>query len=538
MSYHSFLLRLALGTLVASPVLAQSAAPDSARLAGAGPPGFRPDTLLPVAATELGQALLTEYQRQPALLPLLPVGRYARTALSYAHEQGPFRRAQEATRAQAVSFQTEGLRDIKGWRLVGNFRFERQLQDSIRWSLTPAPAPARPYYLAASRPGNWNNQAYTLGAAGVRRWHRDRLSTGVLLDYEGGNYVRTNDPRPEVLRQGLRLGASVGYQLHPAWLLALAYAYGYGSEINTTTNASQLNDGRNDTPYTLYDVLGYGFLLNARFGVFRVQHQAHRGTLSLHHARAGQSWLLTAETERRREEFVKRAAPSGAYINDLVGTYDLTEARLRLTCFGAAGPAGRRSFQRAQLDYTSGRDHNNTYALGNNYVYSHLLARLEAGWQRRTGAAGLAEYALGAYFLDEHRADGSAGHRRDTRRAGLDVTAQLNRPLGSGPWRGLLGLHAAAEADAGSALRVPVTQQNRFSRAVIFPDYAYDQQATLRGGLRLGVERPATARVRLRLLAEGSYLAPLTTRANPLYSPDYVPSGCRWGGQLRLVVYH
>jgi hypothetical protein len=515
------------------PVPNRTATADSVRSFLAA--GFSPDTLLPVAATGLGQALLTEFGRQAALLPLASLDRYARTELGYGRSQGEFRRAQDPTRAQTAGLRTEGLRDWKGWRLWGQFGFERQWHDSVRWSLAPAPAPARPYYLAAARPGNWDNQVYDLQAAGARRWLDGRLITGLSAAYDVGNYARSNDPRPEVARHQLRLGTSVGYAWRPAWLLALGYTYGYGSDITRTSFGSLLSQQGSDTPFSVFDVLGYGFLLEARYNQFRSQRQLHSGTLSLQHTRATSTCLLTVEAGLSAEEFRKRTTANGL-IDDLIGTYALTDLRLRAARFHQAAP-GRQHYQRLQLDWAQGQDDNNTFGLGNNYLYTRQQARLEAGTLRRDPVGHLTEYGAGLHYRAERRADGTAAHRRQTRRAGLDLSARRYQAL-PGAWRAIVGGQLGAKIDAGSSLSVPAPQQNRFSRNVVFPDYAYDLQHTLRGGLTLGLERSVTPVVRVRLVAEGNYLIPLTNRADGVYPSLSVPQQGRWDAGLSLQVFH
>ncbi|WP_156175997.1 DUF6850 family outer membrane beta-barrel protein [Hymenobacter terrenus] len=498
--------------------------------------GFGPDTLLPVAATNLGQVLLTEFRRQAALLPLAPLGRYARTEVGYGREQGDFRRAQDPTRSQTVGLRTEGLRDWKGWRLWGQFEFERQWHDSIRWSLTPNPAPSRPYYLAAGRPGSWDNQVYSMQAAGARHWLGGRLTAGLNTAYNVGNYARSNDPRPEMTRHQLRVGASVGYALRPAWLLALGYTYGYGSDITRTQFGSDLSQQGSDTPFTIYDVLGYGFLLEARYNLFRSQRRLHHGSFSVQHTCAASTYLLTVAADRSTEEFRKRLTSSGALIDDLVGTYTLTAFDLRAARFQQAAP-GRQHYQRLLLNLAQGQDENNTFRLGNNYRYTSQHTRLEAGTLRRHPAGHLTEYGGGLYYRAERRADGTTVHRRQTRRAGLDLQARHYHALLSG-WRAIVGAQGGAEWNAASSLSVPVQQQNRFSRNVVFPDHAYDLQHTGRAGLTLGVERAAAPGVRVRVLAEGNYLTPLTTRTAPAYPPPFTPNGARWDARLSLQVFH
>ncbi|MET4107638.1 DUF6850 family outer membrane beta-barrel protein [Hymenobacter sp. UYP22] len=526
---------------VDSVVSAARPSPDS--LARARPPaaGFRPDTLLPAAATHLGQVLLLEFARQPVLLAGLPLARYAVSEAGYGREQGEFRRAQDPTRAQVARLHTEGLRDWKGWRLLGRFQFERQWHDSIRWSLAPGVAPARPYYVAAPRPGNWDNSVYRLGAAGVRGWLKGRLLTGLHLDFDAGNYARTNDPRPEVVGYQLRTGASVGYQLRADWLLALGYTYGRHTEDGRTRFGSDANQQGADTPFTQFDVLGYGFLLESRNGFFGVRGQQHTGLLSVRYAAGPGTYLLTATGGHQQENFVKSVANSLTVTNgelaELIGSYSLTTAQLHAARFHQIAP-GRQRYQRLHLDWAQGQDRNNTFGLGNNYLYARQQARLEAGALRHHPAGHLTELGGSLTYRAERRADGTAAHRRQTRRAGLSLSARHYQPLPGGTWRGILGGQVGAEADAGSSLAVPAPQQNRFSRNVVFPDYAYDRQHTAWGGLALGLERPVTSTGRVRLLAEGRYLAPLTQRADAGYPTGSAPHGSRWEARLSLQVFH
>jgi hypothetical protein len=515
---------LALGFSGASTTLAQ---------------GFRPDTLLPAAATVVGDAALTEFQRQPALLPLAPVSRYARTQVSYQREQGEFRLAQAPEQAQVVGASTEGYRDWHGFRLLGRFRYERQWLDSVQMTLIPPPVASRPYYPLARRGGNWDNQTYQLGAVVARQW--GPLLAGMHLDLDLGDYARSNDPRPVINQHQLRVGGSVGYQLSPAWGLAGQYTYGYGREALSVQFANDGNKDGSDTPFSLFRLLGYGYLTQLPSEVEArqtIQQQVQLGRLSLTHQAAQATYLLTAEVKQTTEDYYSGSTTTidNQISRNDVGRYTLAEQRLHATrLHQQSGGAG--SYLRLTLARQTGRDELRVLVRGNNYLYTQQLAQLAAGWQRHNAAGAFTEVEADLHYRAELRADGTTQHRRQTRRAGATTRWQQRRPAGGSRWQALYGLSAALELDAGSGLQIPAAQQTFFSRAVAVPDYFFDRQHTLAPALRLGAERPLSSFTRLRVAADIQCLTPLTQRPTDLPA-TFVPNGQRWTGQLALTLYH
>lgn len=508
---------------------------------GAGPAraqGFQPDTLRPAAATVVGDAALTEFQRQPALLPLAPVVRYARTQVGYERSRGEFRRAQAAERAQGVLAATEGYRDWKGFRLLGRFRYERQWLDSVRLSLLPTAASERPYYPLAQQPGNWDNQAYQLGGTLARQW--GRLLVGAQADLNLGDYARSNDPRPKIARHGLQVSGSVGYQLRPAWTLAAQYGYGYGQESLVVQFVNDANQDGSNTPYTLYRLLGYGYLSEQNASKTRqtAYQQQHLGRLSLVHTMATATYLLTAEADRQVED-VYSGSPDvvdDQIARDDIGRYTLNGQRLYATRLSQQA-GGSAWYQRLTLAREAGRDELRVLVKGNNYLYTQQLAQVAVGRQRASATGTFTEVEATLGYRAERRVDGTAQHRRQTRRADVRGHWQQRRPLGSSTWQALYGLGATLELDAGSSLRIPTTQQNFFSRGVAIPDYYYDRQTTLAPTLRLGAEQALSPRTRLRAALDAAYLTPLGRRSTNLPA-TFTPNGHRWAGQLVVTLFH
>ena len=200
-------------------------------------------------------------------------------------------------------------------------------------------------------------------------------------------------------------------------------------------------------------------------------------------------------------------------VYNAVGTFGQTTLTGRLNRIITSHKRTR--YDRLLVSVLEGRDNLSVLVNGNNYLYTEQSARLESGLILRRGAH-LTDWGGLLTYRATRRADGTAQHRFTTARAGVGLHARRhwNAYQLANPWSWLAEGRAGAELDAGSTLNVPNQQENRFTRAVVYPDYLYARQHTTYLGLSLGIQRRVSSLAQARLLLNAAQTQPFGNRTD------------------------
>lgn len=181
----------------------------------------------------------------------------ARSQLYATHEQGGFRRAQEAYRQTMAGFQTDGIKTFGRFTLAGTFNFEKRWEDSAAWWNSGEINEAQPYYFFAGKAGKLEKQLYDLSATATYNLWKNILYIGINGNYRYHWTTRSVDPRPNAKEFKTRLRPEISVRFNNQ-IAGLGFLWGRGSEDNTVGFKNRMYNG-NLTYYDRNNFMSLGF---------------------------------------------------------------------------------------------------------------------------------------------------------------------------------------------------------------------------------------------------------------------------------------
>ncbi|AQG77888.1 DUF6850 family outer membrane beta-barrel protein [Spirosoma montaniterrae] len=352
-------MRFLLVLLLTSPALAQPTPADSLRLGLAG----------------LGNAVWLTGQNAAGLNQWQGFG-YGITRLSGEHHTGDFRRPQEPRQRTAIGLHSEGLRDVSGWRVYGDFDYQKQLDEQIGFSHGYDPLNGNPYVWADTLAGRWERDHIRARVA-VAAPRLGRWQLGLSVPYHVGQGSRLLDPKPFYRFRDLSLLPSVWRQVSARW----GWGFVLGGQF--TQEENEVGFFAIDFPL-LYRLRGYGsFSQSPIVSAERlVKGTVWQGTLQGHWQRQTGSqtvsWLGQVGG-RIRQETIREgiAAPEAG------GVFNETVAEALLARLQTNGSGGHRLALQTQLRQGTGTD---PILRTVNPAYTRTTTRLDASrWRQSAG---------------------------------------------------------------------------------------------------------------------------------------------------------
>ncbi len=348
--------------LAVSPALAQPTPADSLRLGLAG----------------LGNAVWLTGQNAAGLGQWQGFG-YGITRLSVTHHTGDFRRPQEPRQRTAIGLQSEGMRNVAGWRVYGDFDYQKRFDRQIAFSHGYDPLNGNPYVWADTLAGDWQRDHIRARVA-VAAPRLGRWQLGLSVPYHVGQGSRLLDPKPFYRFRDLALLPSVWRQVSARW--------GWGAVLGGqfTQEENEVGFFAIDFPL-LYRLRGYGsFSQSPIVSAERlVKGTIWQGTLQSHWQRQTGprtvSWLGQVGG-RLRQETIREgiAAPEAG------GIFDETVVDAMLARLQTAGSGGHRLALQTELRQGSGTD---PILRTTNPTYTRTTTRLDASrWRQSAGRFG------------------------------------------------------------------------------------------------------------------------------------------------------
>ncbi len=130
---------------------------------------------------------------------------------SFQHEEGSYRRVQEGTKSNNLSFYTERYQSLgKYLYAYGKFKFNNGRVFDRAWSDVMRTYNSNPFITGSEIKGKYDNQDFDLTARiGTVDFNGVRL--GIGFDYKVGDLSRLRDPRSRSLMLNYKLAPSVSY---------------------------------------------------------------------------------------------------------------------------------------------------------------------------------------------------------------------------------------------------------------------------------------------------------------------------------------
>lgn len=155
--------------------------------------------------------------------------------LNYKHTSGEYKTVSDATSINEGGLNMQGFKQIDKYHFYGSFSYNIAGLKGQNWKDVLMTSANNPFILADSIGGDYDNEGFKIKAA-MASSINEKISWGLVLDYEGGSSADQTDPRPSIdaVRYVIRPGIS--YTISPSWGIGLDVAYhGYREKISISS---------------------------------------------------------------------------------------------------------------------------------------------------------------------------------------------------------------------------------------------------------------------------------------------------------------
>ncbi|MCU0385713.1 MAG: porin family protein [Flavihumibacter sp.] len=406
------------------------------------------------------------------LLPVSPVQQFNRVELSYDAERGDYKLSQAAANSKSIRFITEGVKQIKQFRVSGHFKYLRHIADSVGNTMLYKPEGElfQPYYFFAQKKGNWDKHQYDLQGNLSYAIPGTNLFPYLQVSYVNDVATRSNDPRPSNTGFALNGILGIGYQFSEKHYLAAGYLLGKKVNESSITYKNDAFQQSNLFPeYNNFLLMGYGFYRSWRTNqsMYHTVQQSgfqgqYRGQFSFGEIALEGQWELASSSYTRRATSI-----TSAEIRYGSDGQDLLQVKARWS--HRFGPVQARLL----ADYQSMlvRDFN-PLLNSNNYVGSWESIRLQpiVGWEHKNRLK--AEMLLNAELSNRYKADGNTDHAVNNQFANLSMAPAFYVYGGKKSiWR--MEVNFGYRWAVSGEWIIPDAQQTMFTKNVVLPDFDY-----------------------------------------------------------------
>jgi hypothetical protein len=455
----------------------------------------------------------------------------ARAQLYAGKAQGSFRRSQEAYKQKVAGFHTDGIKNIGRFTLAGQFDFEKTWEDSAAWWNDGEYNEAQPYYFFAGKAGAYEKQLYNLSATITYNLWKNKLYIGTGGEYRYHWTTRSVDPRPEVKAFATTLRPEITWR-HKQQLIGAGFVWGRGSdEINISYKNRNYSGNQTFIERNNFMSLGFGYIGKMKYNLARYNETSG---FFAHYANRFKNWELQAGGgyELWQQDITLDAASTR-------GKYDLYALLQKEKTHGSLllNRTGPKSRQQWEINFTTQSVLNwasEFNATSYQYTANEVSITYRQIWAKSAGID--IEIGAGGHFKDQFREDVVAAHVHQFRVVTPHVFAAIyRRAPGKSPLS--FSIMPFYRHTLNNEISVPATQENYFTRGVVYTDYLYWQKNSLGFSTQFNYmqkEKPKRYRVGGTVRVKWQQA---TSAAHTELPALYIPSGNRWSASASLNLY-
>ncbi len=455
----------------------------------------------------------------------------ARSQLFAGHEQGGFHKSQEAYRQTVAGFHTDGIKKTGRFYLAGQFDFEKCREDSLAWRNAGEYNEAQPYYFFAGKAGKFEKQLFNLSATATYNLWKNKLYLGMSGNYRYHWTTRSVDPRVDSKEFTTRLSPEITGRFGKN-VLGAGLIWGRGSDITRITYKNKDFSG-NQTYIERNNFMSLGFGHIGKMDRYLNYYHETNGFLANFATRfinwelqAGGRYELWQEdisldtTSTRNKHFLYAFLQQEKTSGNLLLTHNSSKSR-----------------QQWELNFKTESMLNRASEFnGTSYQYTASEIKLSYRQLRhkRTGTG--VEVGAGCDYKDRFKEDIVAAHKHQLQVITPHVYAALYRRA-PGKSTLSLSLTPSFRHTLTNELSVPKTQENYFTKGVVYTDYAYWQKNSWGIASQFNfIEKENSKNHRLGCTVNIKYQQ-ATDGSQTDLPALYLPSGNRWSAGASLNLY-
>lgn len=455
----------------------------------------------------------------------------ARSQLYAGREQGAFRRSQEVYQRTVTGFHTDGIKNLGRFTLAGQFDFEKAWEDSAAWWMSGEYDAAQPYYFFAGKAGPNEKQLYNLSATATYNLWKNKLYLGTNGNYRYYWTTRSVDPRPDIKEFStiLRPEITARFKNH---LAGVGFLWGRGSERgdigykNRVYAANQLYLDRN-----IFWSLGFGHI--GKLTKYMQRYNETSGFFVNYGARFNNWSLQAGGGYELKQEDISLDTTSTRPNHDLYAFVQQDKAKGSLLLSHKSA----KSQQQLELQVNAQSMLNwasEFKATSYQYTATNASITYRQLWQKNNGIG--IEAGAGCDYNDQYKEDIVAAHTYQLQVITPHIYAAIYRKAHDKCWLSL-SVTPSFRYTLTNDLSVPPTQENYFTKGVVYTDYQYWQKNSLGCTTQLNYmqkEKPKRHRLGGTININWQQSTAGTHTELPAL---YIPSGNRWSASASLNLY-
>lgn len=452
-------------------------------------------------------------------------------ALDYGSTSGAFHKSQEGHVHNQLTFKAKGVATLNRVKVSGAFLFSQSNIDSMNNTMSGTFDHFIPYYFFATKHGKYERQQYMANTQIAYNIIPKRLAFGVGIQYHYNWMTRSVDPRPEVKSHELLLKPELigKFGKHS---VGVKYIWGYGSDYTTLMFKNQLFTQSLSYPDRIYyNNQGYGFVsIKDQFPrIYRTS--SHQGVYFSYNYKGEQ---LDVHTSASWTNVYHGSSQTEAIKNrDINSIFD--EHRWKVDGIATYNTKKNQTHQ-LQFDYynRTGADWNIVFK-ANSYNAAITSLSMSYGFYQGIGKHKL----LGGITYDQYdlmQSDAATSHSLMARQltpglflGGIVQTAKINYNI---------KLKGSYTHPLDVSYKVPATQENVFSKNILYPDFIYYNTATVNYGaeLKFAIKRLVAENSMNIVLQVENRQSVVNEDAIIPAQAAWIPTGNRWSFNVGVAI--
>lgn len=403
--------------------------------------------------------------------PLLQKKEYALISADYNVNQGDFIAKQGSPKEKDVTFLTKGTRQLNTFKVSGMFSYTHTTKDSVGYTLGNHEQ-AAPFYFFAGAKGNWEVSNYRMKGIVSKTFNDEKFTVSAGGSFDAGNAWRSNDPRMEDFSHDLGGKLALHYKFYSKHVLGISGGFNSKAQENSNEYRNKdYQDNLQNLPYINF--VNYGYGLNTIQNTNRQMNSYADGINigALYNGVFDQgTFTLSGGLERIKSKFLRKSSEASS-ANYAYGKFDEQIKHAELLWINTPTGNSHWSLKADFLEHY-GTDFN-TILNGNNFVFfrNEFSIRPVYGILNKRQL----KYEISLYGRRSrlYKADGNTDHKSDYKNTDLGISTAWYTYSKKG--RNYLKIHASmiARINNKAGVQVPKTQENIFSREVVYYDYYF-----------------------------------------------------------------
>lgn len=450
--------------------------------------------------------------------------------LDYSSQQGNYHRSQEGQQVNQLNFEAKGVATLHKIKVSGNFLYQQKWIDSMNNTMVGSEDHFVPFYFFATKHGTYNFQKYIGQTQISYEVLPKKIAAAIGIDYGYQWMTRTVDPRPEVNTHNFKVKPELIFQF-AKHNFGVKYTWGYGSDYTALKFKNSLFTQSLAYPERIfYNNQGFGFISikDQHMRIFRTMMYQGLG-LSYNYKGSKLDIHATAEYlnvyhESSQTEAIKQRDIISVFDEDNIGidaivTYnsnDIYTHQLLLKYNNRKGSDWNRAFN--ANSYNAEQE----FA---NIAYGFYINRKPYKWYLGVG--------LDYNYL--FQSDAATSHwlltNRVTPKISVGNTVQTAKADYS------ITLTSGYTIPVQTEYSVPATQENVFSKNILYPDYRYYSTKTFQYGalVKVSIKR-LVAQNSLNIFGRFQNEQSLKYDKPVIDNSTFIPSGNRWSINVGIAI--